>query len=256
MTKMLTLRLDDRSYDELTAIARANGTSLSETARTALLGLLNRPDDDSDDGAFIDVPNALTTVERTELALLHRILARLVDDKSDEGDFASQIAQAEILERGYVAEYGDIFGVLDPELSRRESGLVMDILDMFTQLEWSYGKLRDADRTALGEWAEEAAQFSGFDANHRLEGRLLTYARHLIERGKWKTLAGHFDVTNDHGNSHYPTIEKYERMLEEFNPIWRDKLRNLPSGGRESRLLTAAEIRQVIGAAIHPDKRK
>jgi len=44
-------------------------------------------------------------------------------------------------------------------------------------------------------------------------------------------------------------------MLEEFNPIWRDKIR-AATGGPSSFELTADEIRRVTDAKIHPDNRK
>jgi hypothetical protein len=81
-----------------------------------------------------------------------------------------EITQAEILARGYVAEYDDVFVAIEPELSRRETGLVMDILDMFTQLESSYGQLSEPDRESIGRWADHAVRYDGFDLNHRLEG--------------------------------------------------------------------------------------
>jgi uncharacterized protein len=256
MTKILTLRLEDRVYDELSAIARANGTSLSDIARAALLGVLSRPTEDDDQSGFTEAPIALTTVERTQLALLHRILARLVKEEREDGDFDYQIGQAQVLERGYVAEYDDIFGLVEPELSRAESALVMDVLDMFTQLEWSYDNLSDLDRASIGDWAGRGVRFGGFDANSRLEGRLLTYALHLIEQDKWENLAKYFDSQHERGNSHHPMLSVYERMLEAFNPIWRVKVREAMSGGRNSFELSPQEIKTVTDALIHPDNRK
>ncbi len=47
-----------------------------------------------------------------------------------------------------------------------------------------------------------------------------------------------------------PSIEVYERMLAEFDPIWRRKVREM--GDYQ---LSAEEIKQVIGAKVHPDHR-
>lgn len=257
MATTLTVRLDDRVHAELTGLARAQGTTLSELARRTLGALLVRPDDP--DGSVPsgsgEAPAALTTLERHQLALLHRILARLVDGEGTDGDRDYQTSRAEILENGYVAEYDDVFVSIEPELSRSETGLVMDVLDMFTQLEFSYKQLDDSAREALGEWASHAVRFGGFDLNHRLEGRLLYFARHLIAQDKWENLAVYFDDEHERGNSHHPTIATYERMLEEFNPIWRQKLRAAGSGSSGSYALTADEIGRVANAMIHPDNR-
>ena len=257
MASILTIRLDDRMHAELSGLARAQGTTLSELARRTLGALLvrQRVDDLPDRPGSVEIPAGLTTVERHQLALLHRILARLVEGDGEDGDFDYQITRAEILESGYVAEYDDVFVAIEPELSRRETGLVMDILDMFTQLELSYSRLSEPERESLGGWAEHAVRFDGFDLNHRLESRLLMFARHLIERGKWQQLTAYFDDQHERGNSHHPTIDAYERMLEEFNPIWRDKIR-AATGGPSFFELTADEIRRVTDAKIHPDNRK
>src|SRR5665647_2457982 len=135
--KTLTVRLDDRTYDELSRLAQARGASLSDLARSALDPLLRREADDSGRRPG-ETPSTLTAVERRMLSLLHRILARLVvdDPDTDDGEPADQLMRAEVLERGFVAEYSDEFMSIEPELSRRETAFVMDVLDMFTQLEY------------------------------------------------------------------------------------------------------------------------
>ncbi len=230
MATTLTVRLDDRVYAELSGIARAQGTTLSELARRTLGVLLVRADDPDGSVPFGsgEAPAALTTFERHQLAVLHRILARLVDGKGADGDFDYQMRRAEILEKGYVAEYEDVFVAIEPELSRSETGLVMDVLDMFTHLEWSYEQLDDSEREALGTSTNHAVRFAGFDLNHRLEGRLLLFARHLIEQDKWERLAVYFDDKHERGNSHARMVAVYARMLAEFNPIWRQKMRSGP----------------------------
>ena len=256
MATTLTVRLDDRVYAELSGLARAQGTTLSELARRTL-GAVVRPGeaDQSVPSGSGEVPAALTTIERHQIALLHRILARLVDGSGTDGDSEYQMRMAEVLEHGYVAEYDDIFVAIEPELSRSETGLVMDVLDMFTHLERSYEQLDDAEREVLGEWASSAVRFAGFDFNHRLEGRLLYFARHLIEQDKWERLAVYFDDKHERGNSHSRMLDVYERMLEEFNPIWRQKIRSNQLASSGSYTLTADEIDRVVKARIHPDNR-
>ena len=81
MASTLTIRLDDRMHSELSRLARAQGTTLSDLARRTLGALLVRQsvDDLLDRPGSVEIPAGLTTVERHQLALLHRILARLVE---------------------------------------------------------------------------------------------------------------------------------------------------------------------------------
>lgn len=249
MASTLTVRLDDRLYQELSALAAAQGTTLSELARRTLGGLVTTPTDSSDWVDPAKVPDSLTTVRRHELALLHRIAARLYQgDPSGQDDYHT--GAAEVFENGYVIEYPDVLVGVDAELSRREAELVMDILEMYTRLEWSYNELTEAERKSLGPRAERQVRFFGFDSNSRFEGRLLRYARHLIEQDRWTELAVYFDSKHESGNSHMPSVDIYERMLAEFNPIWKRKIREM--GDYQ---LSAQEVRQVIDAKVHPDNR-
>src|SRR5687767_7470025 len=139
--KIFTVRLDDELHEELSRMAQAHGTTLSELARQALEAVVRPERSGSVPRGSGVSPATLTTLERAQLALLHRILARLVDGHGDDGDFDHQMGLAQVLERGYIADYEDVFHSIEPELSRRESDLVMDVLDMFTQLAWSYDQL-------------------------------------------------------------------------------------------------------------------
>jgi hypothetical protein len=44
-------------------------------------------------------------------------------------------------------------------------------------------------------------------------------------------------------------------MFEEFNPIWRQKLRSAPLGSSGTHTLTAEEIERVVNARVHPENR-
>lgn len=251
MASTLTVRLDDRLHAEVSALAAAQGTTLSELARRTLSTLVSRPggDDASDWVDPAREPDSLTTIKRHELALLHRIAARVyADDANGMDEFHTRAAA--VFENGYVVEYSDVLQGIDTELSRNEADLVMDILEMCSRLEWSFKQLDPAQQKSLGKRAENAVRFFGFDLNSRFEGRLLRYARHLIEQDRWSELAVYFDDKHERGNSHMPSIEIYERMRAEFNPIWRRKMREM--GDYK---LTAEEIKRVIDSKVHPDNR-
>lgn len=269
----MSVRLPDEAWRELDAVATEHGIGVSEHARAVLLESLDRGDArlGVDLSSQATVPEQLTTVERHTLATLHRILARLVEapstvdqtrdpelkfDLERDGDQADQLQQARILEQGWVIEYPRVFNEVITELPRRDSGFVLDVLDMFRFVGASLDRLPADQRAALGNSAASALSFSGFDGNDSYESALLTYARDLIRRGKWSMLADHFQqrFPHDGGNSHRPMVAVYRRMLEVFTPIWRDKIRSA-SGEPGSFDLSREELAKVAAASVHPSRR-
>ncbi len=253
----VTIRIEDEMHEELLSRANAQGVTLSDLMRRALAETLNqgRTNDDLDRGGRAIPPATMTTLERHQLAMLHRVLARLVDGDGDDGDREHQLGLARILESGYVVDYEDVFISLEAELPRRDAQLVMDILEMFYFLEWSYNQLSDSEKDALGESTRYRVRFRGFDFNNRREARLHGFAKYLIDDGKWEDLAVYFDREHERGNSHMPMLRAYERMLEEFNPIWKERVRQMTIGGSFNAQLSLAEIRQITDAVVHPDNR-
>lgn len=248
----LTLRVSEPVREQLQAMADGNGVSVSDLLRSLIDGLFDR--DDRDVPRRRVVPESMTAVDRKQLALLHRILARLVDERTDDerlghdGDTAYQLDRAQSLEEGWTKEYDMEFYAMEPELSRRDCGLVMDILDMFRILKYSVEQAGDQ----LSEDEVRLLTFRGFDLNDELEGRLLGYARWLVSGEKrWQEQSEAFSDLNDRGNSHTPILGAYQRMLDDYEPIWSGVVRR---GGRNF-LLTADELRQVAAAATHPSRR-
>jgi uncharacterized protein YfbU (UPF0304 family) len=249
----ITLRVDDPVRDQLQAMAESRGVSVSDLVRSLIDGLFDR--DDRDEPRRHVVPESMTAVDRKQLALLHKILARLVEDKTDDGrlgedgDTSYQLDRAEVLEEGWTKEYDLEFYVMQPELSRRDCGLVMDLLDMFRILKFSAEKV-------AGELSADdlrMLEFRGFDVNDAVERRLRAYARWLVSDGeRWQEQAEVFSQDNDRGNSGSPRLGSYRRMLEAYEPIWNGIVHRR---GRTDHLLTADELRQVADAAVHPSNR-
>lgn len=246
---VISIRVEDELYRDLTTVATAEGISVSTLARRGLkLALQHEPAEAPETpSGLAPVPVSMTTIERQQLALLNRILAAVVGGGSEAGDFESLTERAVILEKGYTEQYEETFYSIEAELSRRDTEFVMDVMEMFERLEWSYDALSEAERIQVGEHAEHSIRFRGFDFNSRRESRLAGYARHLIAQDKWESLAKYFDRQHDRGNSHMPMARRYEAMLEEFTPIWRQKIRGPHLGGPESYQLSVVEIRRVIG---------
>lgn len=249
----ITLRVDDPVRDQLQALAEGRGVSVSDLLRSLIDGLFDR--DDRAEPRRRVVPESMTPVDRKQLALLHKILARLVEERTEDerlghdGDTAYQLDRAEALEEGWTKEYDMEFYAMEPELTRRDCGLVMDLLDMFRVLKYSVEDVADQ----LSEDEVRTLTFRGFDLSDDFESRLRGYARWLVSDGeRWQEQAEVFSEKNDRGNSHMPWLGMYQRMLEVYEPIWHAVVRR---GGRRRNLLTVDELRQVAAAAVHPSNR-
>lgn len=247
----LNVRLDDHTRDLFDALARARGVSASDLIRDLIDQALGRGDPDRRHGD--PTPRSLSAVERRILAMQHEILAHLASDPDDE-DEGSEARyhrnMIEVLTSGYTTEYSDTFQMIQPEMTRRECALVRDILDMFTTLERSLSQLSDEDRESLGEHAAHALRFHGFDFNAPHESRLASYAQYLVKTGRWESMAEHFDAKHEYGNSHFPALASYERMLSVWRPIWEKKIASY--GGPTDYRFTPEELREIRAAWPHP----
>ncbi len=240
----ITLRVEDQVKDDLEALARSRGITVTDLLRPLIEEAAGRPAGESR-GVH---PAHLTAVERRTMSLLHQILGRL--DPEDESDHR---LRAQALDEGYTAEYGDEFLGMEPELSARDCELVRDILDMFRVIRASVNKL-GAGVVASLEYAT-FLELAGFDANDPLEGRLLYYARHLLATDRWTDLADYFDDAHEGGNSHHQALPAYRRMLEVYEPLLKAKAsgRGL---GPDHFLFSADELAAIARAAVHPDNRR
>lgn len=63
-------------------------------------------------------------------------------------------------------------------------------------------------------------------------------------------MAEHFDAKHEYGNSHFPALGSYERMLSVWRPIWKKKIATY---GRPSNyLFTPEDLREVLAAWPYP----
>ena len=241
----ITLRVDDRTKDDLDALARSRDTTITD---------LLRPLVDELTGRAIERPGAhpvhLSPVERRTLSLQHKILGKLDPDLEQHHRLRS-----EALDAGDAAEYAEEFAGIEPGLTARDCELVQDILDMFRILKVSTEKLGPAAVVGLGKHAGTLLTFHGFDVNDRVEGRMLGYARYLLETDRWTDLAEYFDDKHEGGNSHRRTLPAYRRMLEAYEPLFRAKTEGR-GFGPDQYLFSADELAAVARAAIHPDNRQ
>lgn len=178
----------------------------------------------------------------------HETLAILTAEEGEgDGGWESQYHRqmVDVLNSGFVAEYYRTFQMIEPELTERECDLVRDILDMFTQVEWSVEELGAEERAELGETTYDL-RFRGFDFNDSREGRLASYAHFLIKDGRWERVADRFDSEHERGNSHMPMLATYQRMLSVWKPFSEAKIKAF--GGAHDYRLTLAELQEIRAA--------
>lgn len=241
----INIRIDDDSRDEFEALARAKGLSTSDLLRNLIAQALGR---NVDRPSADQTPQSLSTYQRRHLALQHEILANVIVEPEWEAAYHREMM--EVLNSGYTAEYYKTFQMIEPEMTARESKLVYDILEMFTRIERSVAALQDGELASLGRHAGYALKFRGFDFNSPQEGRLASYAHHVIKSGRWTDLADRFSDENERGNSHMPTLAAYQRMLSVWQPMWDQKINSY--GGPNDYQFTVAELQQIVAAWPYP----
>ena len=217
----ITLRVEDQVKDDLEALARSRDITVTDLLRPLVEEAVGRPASESRSVH----PAHLTAIERRTMSLLHQVL-----DKLDLEDENYHRLRAQALDEGYTAEYGDEFLGMEPELPVRDCELVRDILDMFRVIRASVNRLGPSAVAGLEHTG--LLEFAGFDANDPLEGRLLNYARHLLETDRWTDLANYFDDAHDGGNSHHQALPSYRRMLEAYEPLFKAKAKAAGAWGR------------------------
>ena len=137
----ITLRVEDQVKDDLDALARSRGITVTDLLRPLVEEAAGRPAERAR-GVH---PAHLTAVERRTMSLLHEILGKL-----DPEDESYHRLRAEALDDGYTAEYAEEFLGMEPELTVRDCEFVQDILDMFRVLKASADKLGSGVVAGLG----------------------------------------------------------------------------------------------------------
>ena len=251
---VLTVRVDDQVRDQLKELADVEGVTLSEYVRDlmmeAVVPVYEREVEHGDEPA----PESLRIVDRQVLSLLHRILARVLpEDANDvDGDLEYQLMRAKILEEGFTGEYWFETAGFRTELSRRDCGRVLDILDMFRIIAFSIDHLAKEGSPVDKELVFQL-QFCGFDHNDALESHMANYVEFVMRDDRWTELKPQLE-RNDNGNSHYPTLDTYLRMLAEYRRIRNGRERG--SFRPKDYLLSCDELQQIADGRVHPSNRR
>lgn len=166
---------------------------------------------------------SLSKYERYSLVNQLKILEKLYPDEA-----ASYSEYREAIEGGFALEYEGIYRGLSDGLSEADCREVLDILDMYRVLTFSYKDL--ADKAGI---EPHALKFDGFDGNN--EHAQLAYATYYVHRlGRFQELT--YGQSMPDLNSHSMRLDMYRRMLQ----VWAEF-------GQPTRL-TAEQVKKILGA--------
>lgn len=125
----------------------------------------------------------------------------------DVSDYENQI---KALREGYELHYGDAFEDIYDGLPYEECRLVLDILEMYRGITYSFLALKQAEK--IVNLTEDRIRFAGFDLN--TETKYYSYAKYfLIDLDRYneiKEIVGPYYDFNSHTSS---TLSKYKRQL-------------------------------------------
>ena len=165
----------------------------------------------------------LTKKERLILSNQFKILEKLYPE---EADFYS--VQREAIEEGFALHYDDAVKLFAEEMTNEECKEVIDILDMFRALHYSYENLDSEEKDEIDEYKIE---FHGFDGNN--ETKQMAYTEYFINK------LDRFEELRD--NSEFPDYNSHSRVLSEYRRMY-----NKWSEFDNKRNLTKEEIEYII----------
>lgn len=127
----------------------------------------------------------------------------------------------------------------DPEIVKE----VLDILDMWSFIEYSYGQLSEDDKAYLENEAApfgKDPKFPGFDGNN--ESSYMGIASFIVnDLDRFEEFKGR------NFNSHCPSLDGHERMFSVFKEI----RKNMNFGP-----LSVDELARILKERIHPSRRE
>jgi hypothetical protein len=130
------------------------------------------------------------------------------------------------------------------EMSYKDMKFVMNVLDMYRWLQFSYKKLGIED-----DKLAEGVKFDGFDAN--ANDGYFSFTRFLVEHDRWTDVET--SALCDNYNSHMPNSDIYQRMLDAYEKYSWKGVQDDISGPKA---LALDQLKEIIDARIHPNNRK
>ncbi|KXW57395.1 hypothetical protein FEMY_20910 [Ferrovum myxofaciens] len=167
----------------------------------------------------------LTDKERFALAMQFEMLDALKPENGYGG-------YAQSLLSGHKWLYKGIFTIMSENLSDEKAQHVLDVLDLFSDLKYSFEHLDDKSGIE-----EREVHFPGFDGNN--EPELLGFAKDLLKYHRYETVLQDREL-----NSHSQTTEIYKRMLVKWLQL-----------GRPRAPLPKETIQDILAARRYPGNR-
>ena len=177
--------------------------------------------------------------DRLILANQYEILARLSTDEYEVKQYENM---RDILYKGYVWGYDLVSEGLYNEMSEVECRFVLDVLDMYGNLYFSWERSDEAKKSIQ----ETLVLFKGFDLNDTQESKYYSFYRFLVEDlnrfNEFKDWLdnGKIDGFNSHGFG--PSMEKLERMVQKSKELNKIRLE------RHDLHFTKDEIEEILNA--------
>lgn len=154
----------------------------------------------------------LSKKDRLILVNQYRILQKLSKEGYEIDNYEVKISA---LLNGFTLHYDDLFDEFsENELSKEESRYVLDVLELYRGIIFSYTRL--CGENAVSKLTDDDVAFPGFDGNE--ETKYLAYARYFIEDLERYDELKQYRASWDY-DSHMNTTHRYETMLKEFNKI-------------------------------------
>jgi hypothetical protein len=181
-----------------------------------------------------------TAAEKLQIAMLCD-LAKPKDERELDFDFIREAVSSGDLWALHWQYPGLELNIETPENVRQ----VIDILEMWERIEESFDKLseQEKERVLLQSYSSARPHFLGFDGNNESDVMHIAYL--LI-----KKLGGWSVFKNRDLNSHFPSIDGYERQRAAWKPIWEAKIK---SGKYD---LAPDDLVKILREHIHPDYRQ
>lgn len=146
---------------------------------------------------------------KTERAIFVYLFKILQNQNDNDFDYENLI---KALQCGFSLHYDEVFlGLYDEELSREECLEVLDILEMYRGIIYSYNILRSAGKCS--KLSDPIVKFPGFDGNN--ETKQLAYTQYFIM--DLKRYSEINEISEGYYNSHCPMLNKYRNMLQKWN---------------------------------------
>ncbi|UCQ12812.1 YfbU family protein [Edwardsiella tarda] len=175
--------------------------------------------------------------------LILLMLCDLYDKNGVEGDMDHNFIREAIFEQQTWAIPWKFSGIpFEEQDTPPEVKHVLDILHMWSAIEYSYAKLSEEDKAMLQHDAApfgDNPRFSGFDGNN--ESELLLTAEFIINK-----LDRFQEFKGRHLNSHSQKVDCYDRMLKVFNKAFENYI---------GQVLSREQLTTILLEIIHPCNR-